>query len=173
VAPERYLGIYMGTMTVCALLWLCSLRIGIRGGFEPFGPAQGGQSLYSSSLNGGGGMRDLKNSEEYLTIGGLSASTDDFNLFVAAIIALALSMALWVHLVWIDTDPGAVRSRNEDFDMVSRESTMLSIRTEQNRIERSGQPTLQLTPPLISSLPSRLWSSRCSAPDPLPIAHSV
>lgn len=130
LAPERYLGIYMGTMTVCALLWLCSLRIGIRGGFEPFGPAQGGQSLYSSSLNSGGGMRDLKSSEEYLTIGGLSASTDDFNLFVAAISALALSMALWVYLVWIGTDPGAVRSRNEDFDTVSRECTVISLRTE-------------------------------------------
>jgi hypothetical protein len=85
-------------------------------------------------------MRDLKNSEEYLTIGGLSASTDDFNLFLAAIIALALSMALWVYLVWIDTDPGAVRSRNEDFDMVSRESIVRSQRTEliRSRIEQSG-----------------------------------
>ena len=91
-------------------------------------------------------MRDLKSSEEYLIIGGLSASTDDFNLFVAAIIALALSMALWVYLVWIGTDPGAVRSRNEDFDMVSRESTMISLRTELNRMEQSGRPTLRLTP---------------------------
>ena len=120
LAPERYLGVYIGTMTVCLLLWLCSLRVGIRGGFEPFGRAQGGESLYSRSLNNAGGMRDLKRSAEYLTIGGLSASTDDFHLFVAAIIALALSMMFWVYLVWIGTDPGAVRSRNEDFDMVSR-----------------------------------------------------
>ena len=111
---------YMGTMAVCALLWLCSLRVAMRGRFEPFGRAQGGESLYSKALNKGGGMRDLKHSVEYLTIGGLSASTDDFNVFVAAIIALTLSIALWVYLVWVGTDPGAVRSRNEDFDMVSR-----------------------------------------------------
>ena len=67
-------------------------------------------------------MRDLKHSTEYLTIGGLSASTDDFNLFVASLIALTHSTAFWVYLVWIGTDPGAVRSRNEDFDMVSRVS---------------------------------------------------
>lgn len=120
LAPERYLGIYIGTMTVCALFWLCSLRTGIVGKFEAFGSAQGEDSQYSRSMKPGS-ILDLKSSIEMLNIGGLSGSTDDYGLFLSAAVALSLSALLWVYLVWIATDPGAVRSRITDFDMVSAE----------------------------------------------------
>jgi hypothetical protein len=118
LAPERYLGVYIGTMTVCALFWLCSLRTGIIGQFERFGTAQGEDSLYSRSMRPGS-FQDLSRSEEFLSVGGLSGSTDDYGLFLAAAAALSISALLWVYLVWIATDPGAVCSRTGDFDMVS------------------------------------------------------
>jgi hypothetical protein len=105
-------------MTVCALFWLCSLRTGIIGKFERFGAAQGEDSLYSRSLKPGS-ILDLSRSIEFLNVGGLSGSTDDYELFLAAAAALFMSALLWIYLVWIATDPGAVCSRTEDFDMVS------------------------------------------------------
>lgn len=105
-------------MTVCVLYWLCSLRIGIIGNYEPFGSPQGMESSYSRSLKPESVLA-LSRSVEFLTLGGLSMATDDYNLFVAAIVMLSCSSLVWTYLVWIDTDPGAVCSRNEDFDMVS------------------------------------------------------
>jgi hypothetical protein len=124
LAPERYLGIYIGTMTVCALFWLCSLRTGIIGQFERFGTAQGEDSLYSRSMRPGS-ILDLSRSEEFLSVGGLSGSTDDYSLFIAVAAALTISALLWVYLVWIATDPGAVCSRTGDFDMVSAQLRQL------------------------------------------------
>lgn len=105
-------------MTVCALYWLCSLRIGIIGKYERFGSAQGEDSEYSRSMRPGS-ILDLSRSVEFLSVGGLSGSTDDYGLFLAAAAALSISALLWVYLVWIATDPGAVCSRTDDFDMVS------------------------------------------------------
>ena len=118
LAPERYLGLYIGMMTVCVLFWLCSLRVGMIGNYEPFGPPQGMESSYSRSLKPESVLA-LSRSAEFLTVGALSMATDDFNLFVAAIVLLACSSLIWTYLVWIGTDPGAVHSRTEDFDMVS------------------------------------------------------
>ena len=117
LAPERYLGLYIGMMTVCVLFWLCSLHVGIVGNYEPFGPSQGMESTYSRSLKPQS-VLSLSRSAEFLTIGALSMSTDDFNLFVASVVLLSCSSLIWTYLVWIGTDPGAVHSRTEDFDMV-------------------------------------------------------
>lgn len=113
-------------MTVCALYWLCSLRIGIIGKYERFGSAQGEDSKYSRSMRPGS-ILDLSRSVEFLSVGGLSGSTDDYGLFLAAAAALSISAILWVYLVWVATDPGAVCSRTDDFDMVSTRVFAVSL----------------------------------------------
>jgi hypothetical protein len=91
--------------------------------------------FYSSEDTAGPGstyMEDLENRSlglpplgiEFLDIGGLSGSTDDRALFCAVIISLILAGLAWGQLTWFSTDPGAIYSRYEDFDMVITRSKL-------------------------------------------------
>lgn len=64
--------------------------------------------------------------KEFLDIGGLSGSTDDTALFCAAFIALILAGLAWGQLTWFSTDPGAIYSRYEDFDMVINRTDVMT-----------------------------------------------
>ena len=61
----------------------------------------------------------------FLIFGGLTSSVHDYQLFVAVGAVTVLATLLWVRLVWIYTDPGAVVTRAADFDMVR--FVMLSV----------------------------------------------
>lgn len=107
----------MGMTTTCLLYWLCSLRMGVKAEFYSCEDTEGPGSLY---------FENLKNQNlalpplgiEFLDIGGLSGSTDDIGLFWAVMISLVLAGLAWGQLTWFSTDPGAIYSRYEDFDMV-------------------------------------------------------
>jgi hypothetical protein len=116
LAPEKYVGFYMGLLITCVLFWLLTLRVGILAAFESIYDPDVNGSLYLSS------MLDTLSpplGDAFLNIGGLSGSTDDFGLFIAVIVSLVIGAALWSQLVWISTDPGGVYTRVHDFDMVS------------------------------------------------------
>lgn len=116
LAPEKYLGFYMGVLITCFLFWLLSLRVGILADFESITEADFSGSLYLSSM-----LDSLSPplGDAFLNVGGLSGSTDDFGLFIAVIVSLLMGAALWSQLVWISTDPGGIYTREQDFDMVS------------------------------------------------------
>jgi hypothetical protein len=115
LAPEKYLGFYMGVLITCFLFWLLSLRVGILQDFESMNDPDSG-SLYLNSL-----LYSLTPplGDAFLNIGGLSGSTDDFGLFIAVIVSLVVGAVLWSQLVWISTDPGGIYTREQDFYMVS------------------------------------------------------
>lgn len=101
----------------CLLYWLCSLRIGVNSDFISSSDTAGLGSVYMENLKN----RDLAFPPlgiEFLDIGGLSGSTDDTALFWAVFICLITACMGWCQLTWFSTDPGAIYSRYEDFDMV-------------------------------------------------------
>ena len=110
----------MGIVLTCVLFWFCSLRIGILGDFISSADIDGKGSdyLYQVDSSRSNSMIPFSNSN-FLNIGGLSGSTDDYNLFCANVAGLLVSASLWGHLVWFSTDPGAVLTRDRDFDVVS------------------------------------------------------
>lgn len=120
MAPEKYLGLYLGMSTTCLLFWLCSLRIGLRGEFLSSTSNNGPGAIYLESLRTSSGNNlILSQNIDFLNIGGLSGSTDDYYLFWCSMGGIVLGALLWAQLVWISPDPGALYSRDQDFDMVS------------------------------------------------------
>ena len=110
----------MGIVLACVLFWFCSLRIGILADFISSADIGGNGSdyLYREGSTPNNSMIPFLNSK-FFTIGGLSSSTDDYNLFCANVAGLLVSATLWGHLVWFSTDPGAVSTRDRDFDVVN------------------------------------------------------
>ena len=106
----------MGMVLTCGLFWLCSLRIGIIGDFLSSEDLTGGGALYFDSMKSGTLYPPLN--YDFLNYGGLSASTDDYPLFFAALGSLVTGACLWTKLVFLYTDPGFVFTRDRDFDMV-------------------------------------------------------
>ena len=107
----------MGSVITCLLFWLCSLRVGLIAGFKSSGDPDRLGALYLESLRSG--ALTPPTGIKFLDIGGLSGSTDDYPLFCAAAAGLVLGALLWGQLVWFDSNPGAVYTRDTDFDMVS------------------------------------------------------
>jgi hypothetical protein len=112
-AREKFLGVYLGMVVTCFLFWLFSLRVGVLYGFSTSAAYVSSASAVSFNAP------DLDGA--FLNLGGLSGSTDDVGLFWATLLSLLLSTALWFKLVWFDTDPGAVRTRHIDFDVIMDE----------------------------------------------------
>lgn len=112
-AREKFLGVYGGMLVTCLLFWLCSLRVGVLYDFR-----SSAAYLYEMTSVS---YTTPTTGVEFLVVGGLSASTDDFGLFVASLVALIVSTALWSKLVWFDTDPGVVYTRHQDFEVILEE----------------------------------------------------
>jgi hypothetical protein len=107
----------LGMTTTCVLFWLCALRIGMNADFYSSEDSAGPGSSYMENLKSRSlGLPPL--GIEFLDIGGLSGSTEDRALFCAVMISLVLAGLAWGQLTWFCTDPGAIYSRYEDFDMV-------------------------------------------------------
>lgn len=110
----------MGVVVICVLFWFCSLRIGILDSFDSSTNNDGKGSYYFHDIASRphNPMRPSLDSD-FLNIGGLSGSTDDYPLFCANVAGLLVSSALWGQLVWFATNPGAIDTRDRDFDVVS------------------------------------------------------
>ena len=113
MAREKILGVYVGMVMTCLLFWFCSLRIGIVSGFSS-------NATYLNSLNDVSYTNPTMGAG-FFNLGGLSGSTDDQGLFWATLGSLLISAMLWLKLVWFDTDPGAVYTRYQDFDILMEE----------------------------------------------------
>ena len=113
MAREKVLGVYMGMVLTCLLFWFCSLRIGIVSGFSS-------SATYLHSLTDVSFTNPTLGAG-FFSLGGLSGSTDDQGLFWATLVSLLTSAVLWLKLVWFDTDPGAVYTRYQDFDVLMEE----------------------------------------------------
>ena len=112
-AREKFLGVYLGMVLTCFLFWLFSLRIGVLYGFSTSAAYVSSASAVSFTAPELGAA--------FLNLGGLSGSTDDVGLFWSAFVSLLIGAVLWSKLVWFDTDPGAVRTRYIDFDVIMDE----------------------------------------------------
>ena len=114
MAPEKYAGIYLGTTLTCTMFWLCSLRMALLRDFHDF--ENEGPRSYEVFLSPGDKTR--QEGYRFLIFGGLTCSVHDYKLFLVVGVATILATLMWVRLVWVATDPGAVATRIEDFDMV-------------------------------------------------------
>jgi hypothetical protein len=127
-APEKFIGLYMGMNLVCLFFCLCSVKYGAAVGFPGYSSGRDGSSLnaqdaavYMSDVAGGGISYTLpRTGHGFVAIGGLSCSIDDAPLFWTTFGFLLAGVLLWAKLVWFDTDPGIVYTRDDDFESVSR-----------------------------------------------------
>jgi hypothetical protein len=124
-APERYLGLYIGSVSALVLYWICC----------QFHEAFNIKS-YSKEFNSERHFNIGTNVVSFASpfyLGGVDCAINDPWLFYSTLVLVLISVSLWLKLVWLDTDPGTVDTRFYDFDAIMEKS-----------IEHMGQPPAQL-----------------------------
>ena len=109
LAPEKGLGLWLGSVTVFLMFLACSYfasfpehRHASEGAHTD---ALGGSSVYNPA-----------------DLGGMSAAREDQELFWVTCFFLLVGAACWSKLVWLDRNPGIVDTREQDFDDILEES---------------------------------------------------
>jgi len=102
VAPERLLGVWVGTM-IAVMIYLFSC-INVYSNHDSYDYNHHAKTFgYGSSIN-------------ILGIGGVSSCYYDLKLFFITFVSWLGCIYIWIMLVWIRIDPGMIDTRESDFD---------------------------------------------------------
>mmetsp|Transcript_8952 Transcript_8952/g.13456 ORF Transcript_8952/g.13456 Transcript_8952/m.13456 type:complete len:728 (-) Transcript_8952:148-2331(-) len=104
-APEKYVGFWVGNVAAFLFYFFCCMAY-----------------RYSSEDDDEGTFKGAARNSQGLA--GLDCLTEDPALFWTALLSLAVTIVLWVVVVWIRTDPGMVDTRADDFDEVMKQSIL-------------------------------------------------
>jgi hypothetical protein len=138
LAPEKYVGFYLGNMVVCAFYIACAFRYGWahrifnRRSYNYILDGSGlslshGGSRYSWTytnlpeapkdfVEGRTYIKSVLHTDDPFNLGTLSASVEDKLLFLIICFLLLLSITVWIAFALVDPNPGVITSRDEDFD---------------------------------------------------------
>lgn len=101
--PEKGLGMWLGSITVYSVYLVSCL----------FWAEFGAGKRYKIS-----GSSTVVRLHDPLGLGGVDGEVDDTYLFWSILSLLVLAAAAWLKLAWLDTDPGIIDTRNENFEEV-------------------------------------------------------
>lgn len=99
IAPEKYLGFWFGSFILIQFFFIWLLVRGDEAADAPQ-PQQGAERLRPMT------------------------ASDVSGVIYASFVVSAIVLAAWLRVVWWDTDPGVIRTRDRDFDQVLQSSLM-------------------------------------------------
>ena len=110
-APEKGLGLWLGTMTIYLVYLFCAV-------FD-FYQGRKVDKINNTYTKGVGGFHTVNP----LDLGAMSFVGQDSELFLVVCGLFLACVLLWLRLVWLCRDPGIVDTRDQNFEEVCRISS--------------------------------------------------